>query len=47
MFGEVADAALLSSCRVVPTKALESGYVFQFADLLDAIRFECGISPGS
>jgi uncharacterized protein (TIGR01777 family) len=47
MFGEVADAALLSSCRVTPKKALESGYVFQLPDLLDAIRFECGINFGS
>lgn len=43
MFGEVADEILLSSSRVVPTKILESGYVFQFPSLIDALRFECGM----
>lgn len=37
-FGEMADAALLSSARVFPEKLLQSGYEFAFTDLDAALR---------
>jgi len=37
-FGEMADAALLSSARVIPEKLLETGYEFKFPDLDAALR---------
>jgi uncharacterized protein (TIGR01777 family) len=37
-FGEMADALLLSSQRVEPTKLGESGYQFQWSNLDDALR---------
>ena len=37
-FGEMADALLLSSARVVPRKLLSSGYQFRFLDLEKALR---------
>lgn len=42
IFGEVADAALLASSRVVPTRLLESRYQFLYPRLEDALRAECG-----
>ena len=44
VFGELADAALLASSRVVPTKLMESGYNFALPDLREALAFECGMS---
>jgi uncharacterized protein (TIGR01777 family) len=43
-FGEMAQAALLSSTRVVPTVLKERGYSFLFPTLSDALRFELGYS---
>lgn len=37
-FGEMADELLLASTRAHPKRLLESGYVFQFAELEDALR---------
>jgi hypothetical protein len=36
-FGEMADAALLASARVVPRRLLEAGFRFQHAQLADAL----------
>ncbi len=44
MFGEVADEALLASCRVAPKALEESGYRFVLPQLSQALRFECGYS---
>lgn len=41
-FGELADALLLSSQRVVPDRLLESGYRFRYADLEEALRYMLG-----
>lgn len=41
LFGELADAALLSSCAAAPSKALKSGYSFLFPDISSALAFEC------
>jgi len=38
MFGEMADAALLSSTRAIPEKLLKSGYSFEHPTLLDALQ---------
>jgi len=37
-FGEMADALLLASARVLPTKLKESGYIFQFPEVEGALR---------
>jgi uncharacterized protein len=37
-FGEMADALLLASARVVPEKLKEAGYVFQYPELEPALR---------
>lgn len=42
VFGEMADALLLSSTRVIPKRALESGYAFRFPQLEDALRHVLG-----
>ena len=43
MFGrEMANELFLSSTRVVPTRLLESGYAFQYADLEGALRHVLG-----
>jgi hypothetical protein len=41
-FGEMADAALLGSQRVQPTRLLASGYLFRFPSLEPALRFVLG-----
>lgn len=41
-FGEMADALLLSSQRVVPARAAETGYVFRHPDLRGALRHLLG-----
>jgi uncharacterized protein len=41
-FGELADAALLSSVRVMPTKLLRSGYQFRFPKIEQALRHTLG-----
>ena len=41
-FGEMADALLLSSQRVLPTRLQVSGYVFRFPDLEGALRHLLG-----
>jgi len=38
IFGEMADATLLASTRVVPARLQESGYVFRQATLEGALR---------
>jgi uncharacterized protein (TIGR01777 family) len=42
MFGDIADAALLASMRAVPGKLLDSGFVFDHAELEPALRFLLG-----
>jgi uncharacterized protein (TIGR01777 family) len=42
LFGELADAALLASTRVVPSALQRDGYTFVHSDLEAALRFECG-----
>ncbi len=42
IFGELADAVLLSSARVVPTALHHDGYTFLHSDLKNALQFECG-----
>ena len=42
-FGELADALLLSSQRAIPRKLLESGYVFKYPVLEDALRHVLGV----
>jgi hypothetical protein len=42
MLGEFADEALLSSSRVAPKRTLESGYVFLYPKLENALRIACG-----
>lgn len=37
-FGEIADVALLASQRVEPARLKETGYVFKYPDLRDALR---------
>jgi hypothetical protein len=37
-FGEMAEALLLSSCRVKPTRLEEAGYQFKHPDLEPALR---------
>ena len=38
LFGEMADALLLSSARVEPAALIQSGYTFQWPDLESALR---------
>jgi hypothetical protein len=45
LFGELADALLLSSARVVPKRLEASGYAWEFADLESALRHLLG-KPG-
>jgi uncharacterized protein len=40
--GEMADALLLSSARVVPKSLLQSGYRFRFSDLQETLRYSLG-----
>ena len=42
LFGELADALLLASTRVVPSALRNDGYTFLHSDLKEALRFECG-----
>ncbi|MFN8093356.1 MAG: TIGR01777 family oxidoreductase [Vicinamibacteria bacterium] len=42
LFGEMADAALLSGARVRPAKLLAAGYRFRFDNLERALRHELG-----
>jgi NAD dependent epimerase/dehydratase family enzyme len=37
-FGKMADEALLSSCRALPARLIESGYRFSFPRLEGALR---------
>ena len=45
LFGEVADALLLSSQRARPTRLEASGFSFRLPRLEDALRFELGEAP--
>lgn len=45
-FGEMADALLLSSQRVVPERLAAAGYRFRFPDLDEALRFQLGRIDG-
>lgn len=38
LFGEMADALLLSSCNVQPNRLLEAGYIFRHAELKYALE---------
>lgn len=40
--GEMADALLLASTRVIPDQLLSSGYEFRFASLADSLRYLLG-----
>ncbi|TWU41916.1 TIGR01777 family oxidoreductase [Novipirellula artificiosorum] len=40
--GEMADALLLASTRVVPVKLQQSGYRFRFNDLAETLRYSLG-----
>ncbi len=40
MLGEMAEALILASRRIVPGKLLAAGYQFHFAELADALRHE-------
>ena len=42
LFGDIADAALLASMKVVPQKLLDSGFAFDRAGLDEALRFVLG-----
>ncbi|MFW6124933.1 MAG: TIGR01777 family oxidoreductase [Pirellulales bacterium] len=42
VFGQMADELLLASQRVTPRRLLETGYVFQYPDLEDALRHLLG-----
>lgn len=42
LLGEMADALLLSSCGVKPTKLEQSGYQFRFSELEPALRIMLG-----
>lgn len=44
-FGEMADALLLASARVLPTRLKESGYTFKFPEVEDALRHALEIRP--
>jgi uncharacterized protein (TIGR01777 family) len=44
LVGEMAEAALLSSSRVVPKALLQSGYRYLLPELGAALAFECGLS---
>jgi uncharacterized protein (TIGR01777 family) len=41
-FGKMADALLLASTRVVPTKLQQAGYGYQFPDLAGSLRHQLG-----
>lgn len=45
-FGELADALLLASQRVVPQRLTASGYRFRYSDLETALRFQLGRIAG-
>ncbi|CAN5201465.1 TIGR01777 family oxidoreductase [soil metagenome] len=45
-FGEMADALLMASVRVLPQKLKQTGYEFQDPDLLDAIKYLLGRGAG-
>jgi uncharacterized protein (TIGR01777 family) len=44
IFGEMADATLLASSRISPSRLLSSGYRFVALNLRDTLLFECGLS---
>lgn len=44
LFGEMGEELLLSSSRVMPKVAMDSGYTFLLADLREALLFETGNS---
>ena len=46
MLGEMADALILASRRIVPRKLLDLGYTFQFPELEVAIRHELSSNKG-
>lgn len=44
IFGEMADATLLASARITPSRLISSSYQFVTPNLSDALLFECGLS---
>jgi uncharacterized protein len=47
IFGEMADATLLASTRVIPQRLLELGFRFQHPGLEPALRHVLGAEPGA
>lgn len=43
MLGEIADALLLASRRILPCRLLDSGYLFRFPDLEGALQHELDV----
>src|SRR5690606_4836716 len=46
-FGEMADALLLASARVLPRRLQETGFTFQYPDLEPALRHVLGRTTDS
>jgi uncharacterized protein (TIGR01777 family) len=44
LYGEVADAILLTNSRIAPTKLQESNYTYLYDSLASALQAECGLS---
>jgi uncharacterized protein (TIGR01777 family) len=44
MLGEMAEALILASRRILPGKLLDAGYQFHFADLADALHHELALA---
>lgn len=45
LMGEMADALLLSSAKVMPNRLLDSGFEFQYPDIVSALRHVLGGKP--
>lgn len=46
IFGEMADALLLSSQRVAPERLQQAGYEFEYPNLEEALRHALAVGPG-
>jgi NAD dependent epimerase/dehydratase family enzyme len=44
MLGEMAEALILASRRILPGRLLDAGYQFHFANLADALHHELAIA---
>jgi uncharacterized protein (TIGR01777 family) len=47
LFGDMANELLLASCRVLPSRLQESGYLFRHPDLRGSLRHVLGRGPDS